>query len=127
MLATKLRALLQRNKGRDLVDLSHALEVFPDLDAARVVELFGRYLTLAEQTISRAQAEERMLGKLERVDLLADVRPMLTADAAGRLDDAAAKDAFAAVFAGLIRLLSGEPWANTPAMIVRFGLAGREE
>ena len=31
MLATKLRALLQRNKGRDLVDLSHALEVLPDL------------------------------------------------------------------------------------------------
>jgi predicted nucleotidyltransferase component of viral defense system len=52
MLATKLRALLQRNKGRDLVDLSHALEVFPDLSAVRVVELLGRYLALSEQTIS---------------------------------------------------------------------------
>jgi hypothetical protein len=31
MLATKLRALLQRNKGRDLFDLAHALEVFPGL------------------------------------------------------------------------------------------------
>jgi predicted nucleotidyltransferase component of viral defense system len=30
MLATKLRALLQRNKGRDLIDLSHAVDVFGD-------------------------------------------------------------------------------------------------
>jgi predicted nucleotidyltransferase component of viral defense system len=30
--ATKLRALLQREKGRDLVDLSHAHAVFGDLD-----------------------------------------------------------------------------------------------
>jgi predicted nucleotidyltransferase component of viral defense system len=28
MLATKLRALLQRDKGRDLFDLAHALDVF---------------------------------------------------------------------------------------------------
>ena len=62
MLATKLRALLQRNKGRDLVDLSHSLEVFPDLSTVRVVELLRRYLALSEQAISRAQAEERMLA-----------------------------------------------------------------
>jgi predicted nucleotidyltransferase component of viral defense system len=40
VLATKLRALLQRNKGRDLVDLSHALEIFPKLDAQRTVDMF---------------------------------------------------------------------------------------
>ncbi|HEY7549865.1 MAG TPA: nucleotidyl transferase AbiEii/AbiGii toxin family protein [Hyphomicrobiaceae bacterium] len=124
LLATKLRALLQRNKGRDLVDLSHALEVFPDLSAVRVVELLGRYLALSEQAISRAQAEERMFAKLERADFLSDVRPLLTADAAGRLDDAAARAAFISVFAGFIRLLPGHPWANTPSMIERFGLAG---
>ncbi len=44
MLATKLRVLLQRDKGRDLYDLAHGLEVFGDLDCARVVELFARYL-----------------------------------------------------------------------------------
>jgi predicted nucleotidyltransferase component of viral defense system len=37
MLATKLRALLQRDKGRDLYDLAHALERFEGLGAARVV------------------------------------------------------------------------------------------
>ena len=35
MAATKLRALLQRDKGRDLLDLSHALAVFDGLDASR--------------------------------------------------------------------------------------------
>ena len=36
MLATKLRALLQRNKGRDLYDLAHGLEVLEDLDSDRI-------------------------------------------------------------------------------------------
>lgn len=54
MLATKLRALLQRNKGRDLFDLSHALQVFEDLDTARVIDYLGRYLQHAGQRVSRA-------------------------------------------------------------------------
>jgi len=44
VLATKLRALLQRNKGRDLVDLSHALEVFPKLNAQRTADIFVQYM-----------------------------------------------------------------------------------
>jgi hypothetical protein len=32
LLSTKILTLLQRNKGRDLIDLSHALDVFPDFD-----------------------------------------------------------------------------------------------
>lgn len=36
MLATKLQALLQRDKGRDLYDLSDALETFHDLDTVRI-------------------------------------------------------------------------------------------
>ncbi|WP_334150387.1 nucleotidyl transferase AbiEii/AbiGii toxin family protein [Hyphomicrobium sp.] len=123
LLATKLRALLQRNKGRDLVDLSHACEVFPELNAARLVELFGRYLALSEQAISRAEAEERMFDKLARADFLADVRPLLTADEAARFGDGAGIAAFTNVFASFIRLLPGDPWANTPAMIERFRLA----
>ena len=51
MLATKLRALLQRDRGRDLYDLAHALEVFEVLDVARIVEMFGRYLALSGQSI----------------------------------------------------------------------------
>ena len=41
MMATKLRALLQRDKGRDLYDLAHALEVFEGLDADRMSSCSG--------------------------------------------------------------------------------------
>ena len=61
-MATKLRALLQRHKGRDLYDLAHALEVFDGLDLDRIVAMFGRYLERSGQTISRAQAQERMFA-----------------------------------------------------------------
>ncbi|OWK18968.1 hypothetical protein AJ88_46755 [Mesorhizobium amorphae CCBAU 01583] len=64
MLATKLRALLQRDKGRNLYDLAHALGTFEGLDAKHVIELLGQYLGSSGQAISRAQAEERMLAKL---------------------------------------------------------------
>jgi len=39
MLATKLRALLQRDKGRDLYDIAHGLEVFEGLDIGRIVKI----------------------------------------------------------------------------------------
>jgi predicted nucleotidyltransferase component of viral defense system len=64
MLATKLRALLQRNKGRDLFDLDHALTVFEGLSTARIVECFRLYLEKAEIAISRAEAQQRMFQKL---------------------------------------------------------------
>ena len=75
MLATKLRALLQRNKGRDLYDLAHALEVFEALSIERIVEMFCCYLGLADQVITRAQAQERMFAKLVNPRLLLDLRP----------------------------------------------------
>lgn len=79
MLATKLRALLQRDKGRDLYDLAHALEMFEALEVERVVEMFGRYLDLAGQAITRAQAQERMFAKLANPRFLLDMRPLLPA------------------------------------------------
>jgi hypothetical protein len=59
-----LRALLQPDKGRDLFDLAHALTVFEELDAAKVIEYFQRYLQKAELRVSRADAEQRMFAKL---------------------------------------------------------------
>lgn len=123
LLATKLRALLQRNKGRDLIDLSHSLQVFDNLNAGRMVELLGRYLAATNLIISRAEAEERMFAKLENPAFMADVRPLLTADEADRFDDKAARDAFVAVFRGIIRLMPGDAWARTSDMIKQFKLA----
>ncbi len=57
MLATKLRALLQREKGRDLYDLAHGLETFEGLNVEKVADFFGRYVALSGQIITRAEPE----------------------------------------------------------------------
>ena len=123
MLATKLRALLQRDQGRDLYDLAHALEVFENLDIARMVEMFGRYLDFSAQTISRAQAQERMFAKLANPRLLLDVRPLLPAAEVEALTEEATADWFRRVFTTLVDRLPGEPWGRAPAMKERFGIS----
>ena len=121
MLATKLRVLLQRNKGRDLYDLAHALKVFEDLSGRRVVECLALYLQKAGLRISRAEAEERMFAKLRRPGLLTDLRPLLSTAEGEGLTEQRARDAFAQVFSELIVLLPGDPWAKTKDMKKRFG------
>ena len=123
MLATKLRALLQRDKGRDLYDLAHALEVFEGLDVDRVVEMLGYYLDLSGLTISRAQAQERMFAKLANPRFLLDMRPLLRADQVEALTEESTAESFRHVFTTLVDRLPGEPWGRTPAMKERFGIA----
>jgi len=123
ILATKLRALLQRDKGRDLIDLSHAAEVFKGLDHERVVALLQQYLATAGQGISRAQAEQRMFAKLANPGFMADVRPLLSADEAERFDGATARAAFRAVFLSVVKRFPGQAWARTEEMAARFGMA----
>jgi predicted nucleotidyltransferase component of viral defense system len=127
MFATKLRALLQRNKGRDLLDLSHALEVHGDLNRPRIIECLTVYLANGETPISRAQAEERMFAKLATPRFVADIRPLLPPDRAEALTDAGIRKAFARVFRDLIVLMPGTAWAKTGAMIERFALAEGQE
>ena len=122
MLATKLRALLQRNQGRDLFDLAHGQNVLAGLDAQRVVDHLQRYLQQTEQRVSRAQAEERMFAKLRTARLLRDMRPLLPAGEALALTDAAVTEAFTRVFTAFVQRLPGEQWARTPEMIARYGL-----
>ena len=123
MLATKLRALLQRDKGRDLYDLAHALEVFEGLDVARIVEMFTRYLGLSGQAISRAQAQERMFAKLANPRFLLDMRPLLPAAQAEALTEESTAALFRRVFTILVDRLPGEPWGRTAAMTERFGIS----
>ena len=123
MLATKLRALLQRDKGRDLYDLAHALEVFEGLDVDRIVEMFERYLGLSGQAISRAQAHERMFSKLARPRILLDMRPLLPVAQVETLTEESTAELFRRVFMTLVDRLPGKPWGRTPAMKQRFGIS----
>jgi predicted nucleotidyltransferase component of viral defense system len=122
LLATKLRALLQRNKGRDLLDLYHALETFRDLSTAHIVECLGLYLEDRGTPISRAQAEQRMFAKLAAPRFMTDIRPLLAPEEAAKLTDAATRHAFVTVFDKLITAMSGAPWAKTADMKKKFGM-----
>ena len=121
MLATKLRALLQRDKGRDLYDLAHALGQFKGLDTARIVVLLAEYLALGGTPISRAQAQERMFAKLANPRFILDMRPLLPADQAEALTDETTKKLFINVFSSLIDRLPGDAWSRTREMKERFG------
>lgn len=123
MLATKLRALLQRDKGRDLLDLSHAMSVLDGVNPGHLIALFLEYLMQDGIAISRAQAEERMWAKLENPGFLSDIRPLLSADAADELTDEAVMIAFARVMTDLVSLIPGNPWARSSEMAEEFGVS----
>jgi len=120
MLATKLRALLQRDKGRDLYDLGHGLAVFEGLDLARVIDYFGRYLQNSKVKIPRSEAERRMFVKIANPSFLTDMRPLLSAPEAAKLDEVATKRNFERVFSEFIVRIPGEPWKRTEEMKQKF-------
>jgi hypothetical protein len=118
MLATKSRALLQPNKGRDLFDLDHTLTVFDGLDAARIIACFRLYLEKAETTISGAEAQQRMFQKLANPIFFTDMRPLLATDRAKALTDETLKTTFVRV----IDRIPGDEWAKAADMRERFGV-----
>ncbi|HQG03890.1 MAG TPA: nucleotidyl transferase AbiEii/AbiGii toxin family protein [Thermoleophilia bacterium] len=104
LLCTKLRALYQRKKGRDLFDLWHALEL-GRLDPKVLLACLQRYLAEEGRTVTRAQFEENLAGKRTDPDFRDDVGPLLRPGLAW--DFEAAMDA---VLQKLVALLAGEPW-----------------
>ena len=113
LFGTKLRALLQRHKNRDLFDLNEGL-LHLGLDCDRVISCFQHYLTLEGHPISRANAEERMLKKLNQ-SLTEDIAPLLPAGVS--FSDADAIAAFGRVWGELVKRIPGEPWKSSGAVI----------
>jgi predicted nucleotidyltransferase component of viral defense system len=109
MFGTKLRALLQRNKNRDLFDLYHGLEQL-SMDLDKLIACFNHYLSAEGVSITRAVAERRMLEKLSR-SLTEDISPLLPAGV--HFNDADAIHAFERVWTDLITRIKGEPWKLT--------------
>lgn len=104
LLGTKMRALYQRRKGRDLFDLWAALEAGA-ADCGRVIECFERYLAHDGVTVSRAEFEANLAAKLQSGVFLQDIKPLIVSDVA--YDPVAA----AAIVQGeLISKLPGESW-----------------
>ncbi|MCC6608920.1 MAG: nucleotidyl transferase AbiEii/AbiGii toxin family protein [Burkholderiales bacterium] len=112
LFGTKLRALLQRRRNRDLFDLHQGLEQVR-LAPEKVTACFEHYLAQEGKPITRAMAEQRMLEKLTR-SLTEDVAPMLPAGV--RWSDEDATQAFERVWTELIPRISGDPWKLSAAV-----------
>jgi predicted nucleotidyltransferase component of viral defense system len=104
LLGTKLRALYQRKKGRDLFDLGLALQQ-SDVSPERIVEVFAKYMEADGAKVTRAMFEQNLAAKREDPIFTADMSPLLAHGQAWDIDDA-----FERVWTRLVMLLSGDPW-----------------
>lgn len=104
LLGTKLRALYQRKKGRDLYDLWLALHS-GKADAERIVECFQRYMGHERLTVSRAEFEANLDEKLKDDVFLEDLMQLVATTV-----DYDPKVAARSVQSELIAKLPGEPW-----------------
>ncbi len=115
---TKLRALLQRRKNRDMFDLHNGLEQLA-IDDDKLVACFHHYLKLEGQHITRAMAERRMLQKLT-TSLVEDIAPLLPVGV--RYDESEAVEAFNGIWARLVTKLKGEPWKASDEAVAELRL-----
>ncbi len=104
LLATKLRALYQRRKGRDLFDVWYALDR-GRVDPSVLLDCFGRYLAEEGHNVTRAQFEQNLAAKRVRPDFRQDVSPLLRPGLAWNVDTAVDS-----VIDRLVARMPGDPW-----------------
>ena len=108
LLGTKLRALYQRKKGRDLFDIWTATgrdDVTPD----RVIDCFHRYMREGGHSASRAQVEENLAAKRKDARFASDIEPLLRPGTDWDVDTA-----MGTVLRELVSKLPGAPWRSSP-------------
>lgn len=76
LLATKLRALYQRRKGRDLFDIASALRTHA-CDPALIVPVFERYMEAEGHRITRSEYRDNLAAKMEHPGFKSDCTPLL--------------------------------------------------
>jgi predicted nucleotidyltransferase component of viral defense system len=92
MLGTKMRALLQREQGRDLFDLYWAWHLSSQgktpyvVNPKRVAQAFQFYMDAEGSTFSRAQYEEELQKRVAKTKFQQDVASMLSKAATGVYD-----------------------------------------
>ena len=110
LLATKLRALYQRRKGRDLFDLATGL-ANERSDASRIATAFREYMEREGAAVTRAMFERNLAGKVGDAQFNADMSALLRPGFEWRPEEAARS-----VSERLIPFLPGKPWkGETPA------------
>jgi len=87
LLATKLRALYQRKKGRDLFDLWYALNN-AGVNVDKVIEAFKYYMSEEGNTITQKEFLENMEKKVEDADFIGDMNGLLRSGIAYDINEA---------------------------------------
>ncbi len=77
LLGTKMRALYQRRKGRDLFDLYMALTTLPQLDRQAIIQCFKEYVSFEGHSIPKSLFIENMDLKLQNKEFREDIIPLL--------------------------------------------------
>ena len=103
LLGTKLRALYQRKKSRDLFDLATALKN-PAVNPARIIAAFSEYMDRGSHHVARELFEQNLASKLHDPLFAADIGPLLAPGYSWDIADAAQ-----AVSSRLIALLPKGP------------------
>lgn len=106
LLGTKLRALYQRKKGRDLYDLSCALKQL-NFDVKKSIQCFNYYLSKQNLKISRAEFEENMHNKFKVISFREDIQPLLSNP---NFNDEHFVADFNLVMKDIVKQLPGDPW-----------------
>ena len=107
LLATKLRALFQRKKGRDLFDLWVALEA--GIDPSTVVDIFRVYVKQGGHPITRALFEENLAGKIHLPAFTDDIAPLLPPGVTFDIGTGIER-----VQREMIARVPGKPWKGKP-------------
>lgn len=104
LMASKLRALYQRRKGRDLFDLWHVTSQ-KLIDVEQVILVFEQYSKHDQLQISRAMFEQNLHLKKQSKDFVADILILL---ASGKTWDF--NEAIKIVSEQIVAKLKGDPW-----------------
>ena len=108
LLGTKLRALYQRKKGRDLFDIWTAMGL-ETVSSDRVLDCFHRCMREGGHSVSRAQFEANLAAKRKDPRFISDIDPLLRPDVDWDLDTA-----MDTILGEVVSKLPGDPWASSP-------------
>lgn len=106
LLGTKLRALYQRKKARDLYDLATALRI-TDTDPARIVATFAKYMSDEGHHVTRAMFEQNLAAKRQDPRFREADSTVLAMGQGWDIDMA-----MRSVLEKIVTRLPGEPWTG---------------
>lgn len=104
LLGTKMRALYQRKKGRDLFDLAKCLSL-PSVEAEKIVQCFLFYMKQEQLQVTRAIFEANYRSKIQDPMFKNDIKPLLSVNTDWDFEKASQL-----IYNRLITKMPGDPW-----------------